>query len=64
MEIEIKDLDINHPLVSAAHLMSEAYNHYETMMPACAMVWKQFPQLTQEQVICLWVGVSCANNDW
>ncbi|NOI14810.1 hypothetical protein [Vibrio hepatarius] len=63
MKIEVKDLNKSHPLVLAAHLMSVAYHQYETMIPACEMVLEQFPQLTPEQVICLWVGVNCANND-
>lgn len=58
MKIQIKDLSKNHPVVLAASLMAEMYHQYETMVPACEAVIEEFPHLTPEQVICLWLGVN------
>ncbi|EOB9552172.1 hypothetical protein ACIX9V_000032 [Vibrio vulnificus] len=58
MKIEIRDLHKNHPVVLAARVMAEAHHNHETMAPACSMVSDLFPELTPDQVMCLWLGVN------
>ncbi|MBE4621015.1 hypothetical protein [Vibrio navarrensis] len=58
MKIKVKDLSKEHPAVLAARLMADEYDRNETLVPACEAVLKKFPDLTPEQVICLWLGVN------
>ncbi|EOW9459296.1 hypothetical protein ACOCGI_000343 [Vibrio cholerae] len=58
MKIKIKDLHKAHAAVLGARLMAKVYPEHETMSPACEIVNEQFPELTAEQVMCLWLGVN------
>lgn len=58
MKIRIKDLHKEHTAVRAARLMAKVYPEHETMIPACEIVYEEFPKLTPEQVMCLWLGVN------
>ncbi|BDR12900.1 hypothetical protein [Vibrio sp. STUT-A11] len=61
MEIKIKELSKTHRAVIAAHYMREQYFIHETMLPACEAVLEKFPELTADQVICMWLATNASN---
>lgn len=60
MQFGIPDLNVEHPVVKAGRLMQDVYHKYDGMAEPCQIVHKQFPQLSPEQIMCLWVGVNMA----
>jgi len=60
MNFTIPDLHNEHPALLAGRLMLEQWNENEMMHGACKHVLKRFPELTPEQVMCLWIGVNMA----
>lgn len=50
-------------LVKAAYAMVRAHMDNETMVPALDDVAKQFPNLTREQLRCLWMGVNAKDRE-
>lgn len=61
MEIKIAELSKTHRAVVAAHYMREQYFTHETMLPACEAVMEQFPELTPDQVMCMWLATNASN---
>lgn len=50
-------------LVPAAHAMVRAHADNETMIPALDDVAEQYPELTREQLTCLWMGVNAKDRE-
>jgi hypothetical protein len=55
--------DLFPELVRAACAMVHAHMANETMVPALDDVAEQFPNLTREQLTCLWMGVNAKDRE-
>jgi hypothetical protein len=58
MSVDVKDLHRNHVFVHAARAMLEAHARYDTLLPALEEVEDDFPEMTREQLICIWFGIN------
>ncbi|WP_193167541.1 hypothetical protein [Vibrio navarrensis] len=58
MEFELRDLSRTHTVVLAARLMQYLFPQYDGMYWPCRIVLERFPELTKQQVMCLWVGIN------
>jgi hypothetical protein len=63
MQITVKDLHKEHPVVLAAQKMVDAHSEYETMLPALECVAESFPEVPNEILIALWCGVNATNRN-
>ncbi|MFA0001666.1 hypothetical protein AB4428_25530 [Vibrio lentus] len=66
MEFELMDLNKKHTVVLAARLMQDIFPEYDGMYWPCRIVLDRFPELTKQQVMCIWVGInieSCSIDD-
>jgi hypothetical protein len=61
MKFSVADLSKEHPIVKAAHAMVVAHGDNETLLPAIDEVREGFPEISQEQLIVLWVGINAKN---
>ncbi len=62
-EIKVSELSREHSAVRAAYAMVEAHSKYETMLPALEEVADEFPELTNSQLILLWIGINAKNRE-
>lgn len=53
-----KELGRDHPIALAGRLMFDLYFRYEGKQEPCRIVGEQFPQLSADQILCLWVGIT------
>ncbi|MFA0001663.1 hypothetical protein AB4428_25510 [Vibrio lentus] len=60
MKFSLPDLNRNHDVVLAARLMHYLHGSHDSAYEPCRLVLARFPELTPEQVMCLWVGVNMA----
>ncbi|GLQ73283.1 hypothetical protein [Vibrio penaeicida] len=60
MKFSLPDLNRSHDVVLAARLMQDLYSSHYSANEPCRLVLARFPELTPEQVMCLWVGVNMA----
>lgn len=63
MNIQPKFTETFFQLSRAACAMVHAHMENETMVPALDDVAEQFPNLTREQLTCLWMGVNAKNRE-
>ena len=56
-------LDLRRVQIKAACAMVRAHRDHETMIPAIDDVAEQYPNLTQDQLTCLWMGVNAKNRE-
>ncbi|EMH3444496.1 hypothetical protein [Vibrio harveyi] len=61
MKFSLMDLDKCHPVILAAKMMHDLYFENDGMYEPCLVVKEKFPELTPEQVMCLWVGINMSN---
>lgn len=62
MDIKVSGLSKDHDAVQAAKLMAEAHSENEGISEPLSIVHEQFPALTVDQLICLWIGINMARN--
>ena len=55
--------DLRLELAKAACAMVHAHMDNETMVPALDDVAEQFPDLTRDQLTCLWMGVNAKDRE-
>jgi hypothetical protein len=60
MKFGIPELNVSHPAVLAGRLMLDAYHKSSGMSEPCRIVHEHFPELSAEQIMCLWIGVNMA----
>ncbi len=58
MRFSMPDLNKSHSVVLASRLMHDLYHAHEGMYEPCKMVLNTFPELSSEQVMCLWVAIN------
>lgn len=63
MKFSMADLDKQHSVVLAARLMHDLYQQHENMFEPCSQVLEAFPELSPEQVMCIWVGINISECD-
>jgi len=63
VQITVKDLHKEHPVVLAAQKMVDAHSEHETMLPALECVAESFPEVPNEILIALWCGVNAKNRN-
>lgn len=63
MQITVKDLHKEHPVVLAAKAMVDAHNKHETMLPALECVAEKIPEVPNEILIALWCGVNAKSRN-
>ncbi len=63
MKFSISDLSKTHPVVLAAKLMHDLHSKADGMYEPCREVLGKFPELTPEQVMCLWIGINMSECD-
>ncbi|EOV0133050.1 hypothetical protein ACOIVT_004226 [Vibrio parahaemolyticus] len=61
MEFNASEVNREHPVMLAGRLMLDLYSKSDgTPEEVCHIVHSSFPELTAQQVFCLWVGVNMA----
>jgi hypothetical protein len=60
MRFSLPDLNKNHTVILAAKLMHHLYQSHDAAYQPCRIVLARFPELTPEQVMCLWVAINMA----
>ncbi|EOX3945470.1 hypothetical protein ACPHXT_003997 [Vibrio alginolyticus] len=61
MEFNASEVNREHPVMLAGRLMLDLYSKSDgTPKEVCNIVHSSFPELTAQQVFCLWVGVNMA----
>ena len=63
MPLRLDELHKDHDLVRAAHAMVHAHMDHETALPALEDVREQFPDVSAEHLICLWVGINAKDRE-
>lgn len=63
MQISVKDLHKEHPVVLAAKQMVHAHSQHETMIPALESVAESFPEVPRDTLIALWCGVNAKSRN-
>ena len=61
MDLKIKDLHKNHPVVLAAHAMVKAHESNDMMWGALEEVRGHFPEVKPEHLMVLWIGINAKN---
>lgn len=58
MGIKVDELHKDHNVVRAAHEMVHSHGKHETLLPALYEVREQFPDVSTEVLIGIWLGVN------
>lgn len=58
MTIELRDLHREHPLVQASKDMVKAHENNDTLVPALEEMSEKYPELSEDYLILLWLGVN------
>ncbi|HHY0483409.1 TPA: hypothetical protein ACVU4X_000003 [Vibrio parahaemolyticus] len=58
MEFQMLELTKEHPVVLAGRLMQDIFKEYDGMYWPCRIVLERFPELTKQQVMCIWIGIN------
>lgn len=63
MALRVNKLHKDHDVVRAARAMVYAHIDNETMVPALEDVREQFPDVPDDYLICLWIGINAKDRE-
>ncbi|KZN57639.1 hypothetical protein N473_07115 [Pseudoalteromonas luteoviolacea CPMOR-1] len=56
--IKYDELSVDHEAVKAGHAMVDLYEQHSTIYPAISEIKKQYPNLSNDVIIALWIGMN------
>lgn len=61
--IRVRDLHKDHWLVKAGKSMVLAHSKHETLLPALEEITEQYPQLSSDMGIAMWIGINSKDRE-